>query len=370
MINTQKRINRVQIEGFKSIQSLDLEMRPINILIGANGSGKSNFISLFAFLRSLFEEKLQIYVKDNGFADTFFHFGSKQTGRIMIEVNIGNNIYHVEFKHGEENDTLIFDNERYKFTDPIKNSPAEFYTRESSNESFFQNIFNKENEDIREYHQRYINSHRVYQFHDTSPTAAFKKPQKLSLSAYLQRDARNLAPFLFHLQQHWQDSYQRIVYAIQTIAPFFHDFYLVPQDDESIILRWIHRKHETQFSADRLSDGTARFICMATLFLQPDRLRPKTIFLDDLELGLHHTALVVLADIIKSISKETQVVCSTQSVTFANHFEPAVFIVVDQESGTSQFRRLDNRKDLDIWLEDYQMGDIWMKNLIGGKPKW
>ena len=361
-------LKRVQVQGFKSIRELDLAMNPINILIGANGSGKSNFISLFTFLRNLSEGKLQTYVEKNGFANVFFHFGSKQTERITLQVDVSNNSYHVDFVHGEANDALVFEQEYCTFLG--SNKP--FYVKGSLGESGLLPDADTDSRPVREYTRNYLQNCRVYHFHDTSSTAAFKQAQKLSANTYLHSDAANLAPFLLFLQEHYLASYKDIITSIQTVAPFFHDFYLIPQGrmgDESLLLRWTHREHEAPFSANQLSDGTARFICMATLFLQPDELRPDTIVLDEPELGLHPAALEVLAEIIKATSKRTQVVCSTQSVTFANHFEPEDFIVVDQHKGVSVFSRLEP-ESLSVWLEDYGMGDIWNKNLIGGRPEW
>ncbi|QHI26751.1 AAA family ATPase [Acinetobacter haemolyticus] len=368
MTDAQLHLQRVSLSGFKSIKSLDLEINPINILIGANGSGKSNFISLFTFLRNLSEGKLQIYVEKNGFANTFFHFGSKTTKQITLEINVGSNGYHVDFVHGESNDALVFEQEYCTFT----GSSRHFRVKGRLGESGLLPNGVSDSDYVKKYTREYMEKCRVYHFHDTSSSAAFKQAQKRSSNAYLQPDAANLAPFLLYLKENWIESYQDIVATIQTVAPFFHDFYLTPQGekgDESLLLRWLHRDHDVPFSANQLSDGTARFICMAALFLQPESLRPNAIILDEPELGLHPAALAVLADIIKSISKQTQVICSTQSVTFANYFEPEDFIVVDQEKGVSTFSRL-NRKELEIWLENYQMGDIWTKNLIGGRPEW
>ena len=368
MTDAQPHLHRVKLSGFKSIKSLDLQMNPINILIGANGSGKSNFISLFTFLRNLSEGKLQTYVEKNGFANTFFHFGSKTTKKITLEIDVGSNGYHAEFVHGESNDALVFEQEYCTFT----GSSRLFRVKGKLGESGLIPGGEADSDYVKKYTRQYMENCRVYHFHDTSSTAAFKQAQKLSSSVYLQPDAANLAPFLRFLKENWHDSYQDIVATIQTVAPFFHDFFLVPQGttgDESLLLRWIDRDHDAPFSANQLSDGTARFICMAALFLQPEWLRPHTIILDEPELGLHPAALEVLADIIKSVSKQSQVICSTQSVTFANYFEPEDFIVVDQEKGASHFSRLD-RKNLEIWFESYQMGDIWTKNLIGGRPEW
>lgn len=361
-------LQRVQVQGFKSIKTLDLALHPINILIGANGSGKSNFISLFTFLRHLSEGKLQIYVERNGFANVFFHFGSKHTERIALALRVGNRNYGVEFVHGQANDALVFDSEYC--TDTELDKPI--YIKGQLGESGLLSTLTDQKEVLRAQTQHYLQGCRVYHFHDTSATAAFKQAQKCSANSYLYPDAANLAPYLLYLRQHYPASYKEIVTAIQTVAPFFHDFYLQPQGpvgDESLLLRWIHREHDTPFSAHQLSDGTARFICMATLFLQPAELRPNTLVLDEPELGLHPAALEVLAEIIKAVSKQTQVICSTQSITFANHFEAEDFIVVDQQQGSSVFSRLD-ADSLNEWLDEYGVGDIWNKNLIGGRPEW
>jgi predicted ATPase len=361
-------LHQIKLKGFKSIKNIDLKMNPINILIGANGAGKSNLISLFTFLRYLSEGKLQTYTERQGYANTFFHFGSKNTPKIIIDIDIGNNGYHVEFVHGETNDTLVFDTEYCT----VSSSSRKWQIKGQLGESGLLPGSESDSDYVRKYTREYMEKCRVYHFHDTSPTAGFKQAQKLHSGVILNSDASNLAPVLLYFRDHYQSCYQEIVSTIQTVAPFFHDFYFEPRGekgDESLLLRWIHRDHETPFSANQLSDGTARFICMATLFLQPEWHRPSTIVLDEPELGLHPAALNVLAEMVKVASKNNQVICSTQSVAFANQFDPEDFIVVDQEKGVSTFKRPD-RETLEHWLKDYGMGDIWTKNLIGGRPEW
>jgi predicted ATPase len=361
-------LHQIKLSGFKSIKNLDLQMKPINILIGANGAGKTNFISLFTFLRNLSEGKLQTYIEKQGYANTFFHFGSKTTPKIIIDLEIGNNGYHVEFVHSENSDKLVFDTEYCTYS----NSSKLWEIKGKLGESGLLLGSQSASDSVRLYTRDYLQNCRVFHFHDTSPTVGFKQAQKLNSSVVLNSDASNLAPVLFFLKINRPTYYQEIISSIQTVAPFFHDFYFEPRGekgDESLLLRWIHREYETPFSANQLSDGTARFICMATLFLQPKEYRPNTIILDEPELGLHPAALNVLSEIIKTVSKENQVICSTQSVAFANQFEPEDFIVVDQHKGVSTFNRPD-QKALEHWLADFGMGDIWSKNLIGGRPEW
>ncbi|TGO02015.1 hypothetical protein PN36_31910 [Candidatus Thiomargarita nelsonii] len=363
MIENEHQIPQLQsitVKGYKSIKSLELNLSAINILIGANGAGKSNFISLFTFLNQLSQGRLRIYVEQQGFANTFFHFGAKHTPKISLKLDIGNNGYHVVFVHGANDDSLIFEEEYCTLT----GSSTKWQVKGKLGESGLLADANN----VREY----LEDCRVYHFHDTSASAGFKQANELSASDYLYKDAKNLASFLYRLRKDYPKTYQDIVSSIQTVAPFFQDFYLEPrgrEGNEKILLKWLHRDHDETFSANQLSDGTARFICLATLFLQPQELRPNTIVLDEPELGLHPAALDVLAEIIKSTTTENQVICSTQSVSFANLFAPEKFIVVDQENGVSTFKRLD-KSSLAHWLDDYGMGDIWNKNLIGGRPEW
>jgi predicted ATPase len=351
-------LRSISVKGYKSIKSLELNMSAINILIGANGAGKSNFISLFSFLNQLSQGRLRTYVEQHGFANTFFHFGAKHTQKISLKLDVGNNGYHVVFVHGANDDSLIFEEESCIFTG------MKWQLKGKLGESGLLS----EAGSVREY----LEDFRVYHFHDTSASAGFKQANELNASDYLYKDAKNIASFLYRLRTDYPKYYRDIVSTIQTVAPFFHEFYLEPrgrEGEEKILLKWLHRDHDETFSANQLSDGTARFICLATLFLQPQELRPNTIILDEPELGLHPASLEVLAEMIKSIAKENQVICSTQSVSFANLFAPEEFIVVDQEKGVSTFRRLD-KSSLNHWLDDYGMGDIWNKNLIGGRPEW
>ncbi|MBL1278551.1 MAG: AAA family ATPase [Ectothiorhodospiraceae bacterium] len=372
MTEKTNNLKHIKVEGFKSIAKLDLPIENINILIGANGAGKTNLISLFTFLGFLSQGKLRNYVLSDGGAERFFHFGTRQTHQITIDLKVGVNGYHAEFSPNLDDDSLVFSKEYCTIT----SSSKKWNLYPKKGESGFVSGEQADSELVKKYTREFLEKCRVYHFHDTSNQALFKKTNKLDNHYFLEKDAANIAPFLYSLKiskmEIYRQSYQQIVSAIQTVAPFFHDFYLEPtgeEGDKNILLRWVHAQHDAPFSANLLSDGTARFICLATLFLQPASHRPATIILDEPELGLHPAALAVLADIMQATARETQVICSTQSVEFANFFAPEDFIVVDAKEGVSTFQRLE-KEPLKHWLEDYGMGDIWVKNLIGGRPAW
>jgi len=187
-------------------------------------------------------------------------------------------------------------------------------------------------------------------------------------SFFLYGEGQNLAAFLYTIREENKTVYNRIVKTIQSIAPFLSDFYLQPNSEGFLKLNWQDKYSSVIFGPNDLSDGTLRFIALVTLFMQPDL--PDTIIIDEPELGLHPFAITKLAGMIKSAAaKGTQVIIATQSVDLINNFSPEQIITVDQDEGESQFKRLQS-DELNHWLEEYSVGELWQRSIINeGQPK-
>jgi predicted ATPase len=360
-------LNHIKIDGFKSIRSLDLELKSLNILVGSNGAGKSNLIQFFRFMRMLVDTQLQLFVAQQGGANAILHFGTKTTKTLNIALALNPNAYHAKLA-STVNDELLFTEEegQYLYTSNDGSNKTTHYSLEGKKESGIKNS----NERAVGYIEKYIKSWKVYHFHDTSETALFKRECALNGIPSLAWDAANLASFLHYLKGSYRVQYNNIVAIVKLVAPYFHDFYLEPnpKNPNSIRLRWLHVEQEDAvFSASQLSDGTLRFICLATLFLQPEDLLPKTIIIDEPELGLHPYAIQLLASMMKSCSTKNQVIAATQSVTLLNQFTFEDLIVVDRDKGASVFKR-PTQEEADTWMEDYGLGELWEKNWLGGTP--
>ncbi|HFA48053.1 MAG TPA: DUF2813 domain-containing protein [Bacteroidetes bacterium] len=359
------RLNRIQIAGYKSIKRLDLPIQDLNVLIGANGAGKSNFIGFFRFIRNLVEERMQVFVAQKGGADKILYYGSKVTGALKVDIDISPNHYAFKLVPGQ-GDRLFFEYEycgfdtTYRYAENINEKITESDLAAYSREKDY---------GAGKYVFDVLSKWRVYHFHDTSGSAKVKKTGKISDADYLREDASNLAAFLFRMRETHPKHYQRIVKTVQLVIPFFQDFKLRPiyNNPDNILLEWIDKHSDMPFSADDLSDGSLRFICLATLLLQPKL--PQLILLDEPELGLHPLAIAILAGLFKKASHRSQIIISTQSVNLINDFEPGHIVVVekDRETGESVFNRLDKDK-LSYWIDEYSLGDLWEKNVIGGRP--
>lgn len=365
----KRALDKIKIKGYKSIRNLErLELSNLNVLIGANGSGKSNFISIFRLLNQIVDENLQVFIGQAGGANRFLYLGQKQTEQIEVSLTFGDNSYSCCLVPAA-GDRLIFGKEEISYHNRNYPSPRTISLGGGHRETEL--IEESENEpervNIADYVIKAIRSWKVYHFHDTSATARVKQEGDINDNESLRSDASNLAAFLYFLKEKQQPYYRKILAIIRRVAPFFNEFTLRPNplNDKTILLEWQELGSDAYFDANMLSDGTLRFICLATLLLQPNL--PSTILIDEPELGLHPYAIQLLVGMLRSASVQTQVIVSTQSVPLVNQLTPEDIIVVDRENNQSTFRRLDG-KELENWLEDYGLGDLWEKNLLGGRP--
>jgi predicted ATPase len=364
-------ISKLTIKGYKSIRNLEnFELRNLNILIGPNGGGKSNFIEFFSFLRAISKGRSQYFVTHQGGADRILYLGSKITKELVGSIT-SSGILSWEFKlFPSKVDELLFYEEEVTGG---SSSLSTKWAREFEHGFHESTLFSKGNaehdkyvEKIRNRIQPVIESWVVYHFHDTSDLAGVKKPCSKRDYEYLRSDASNLTAFLLRLKKKHQRDYAAIREVIQLAAPFFDDFLLREEEDEDkddVLLEWRQKGSDYPFHPSQISDGTLRFICLATALLQPNP--PSTILLDEPELGLHPYALAILAGLIQKASYRAQVIVSTQSAALIDHFQPEDIILVERKNDESVFSRPDTEK-LKIWLEDYSLGDIWSRNIIEG----
>lgn len=362
-------IRNIKIENYKSIKNLDIDLKNINILIGSNGAGKSNFVSFFKLLNSLIRKNIQNHIAKESGAKNILYYGLKESKYLCGEITFQNDdAYSFKLVPNTE-EGLYFESEALDYKNyniplnKISNGNSE--TRIEMFEK--KNLFGEDIDDTEEITEL-MKKFKVHHFHDTSKTALVKQSFNIHDNEILYEDARNLASFLFKLSIKEPKALKKIEKTIRLIAPYFDGFILKPNvyDDEEIRLAWKEKNSDMLFNASHLSDGTLRMICLVTLFLQPNP--PKIIILDEPELGLHPFALTVLSDLIKKVSaKKTQVIISTQSVPLIDKFDIEDIVIVEKKSKESTFKRL-KIDELKEWVDEYSVGELWEKNLLGGRP--
>lgn len=311
-------ITRLEIKEYRSIKSADIKLSELNILIGANGAGKSTFIAL-----------LQLF-------------------SCAIRGDKGHPCSH-RLKKGV-NAVIFFkaDGIEHHINALVKDNEIAIDGDETAIGIF----------------KQLVGDWAFYQFNNTSHQAAIKSFGELMGGSPLMHDAGNTASFLYHMKKQSPKAYSRVIEAVRAIIPYFEDFILTPEDG-NIMLCWREIGVDEIFEATQMSDGTLRAIALVTLLMQPDL--PSLICIDEPELGLHPYAIGVMAELIKNASARAQIIISTQSVELVNHFNLDDLIVVERREGQSVFNRLE-REQYQSWLEDYTLGELWKANVIGGKP--
>ncbi len=356
------KLERITIRGYKSIRSLEnFKLGNLNVLIGANGAGKSNFISIFQMLAAVVDQRLQLYVQEHDGPDALLYKGRKHTPELEAEFYFNRNGYRITLKAAGER--FIFSREETWFSGDIVDSahPLGFGHREAL-------LPEVKGDTFAPYVRPAIAGWRVYHFHDTSNSAPVRQAQAVRDNLRLKADASNLAAFLRLLRDHHSEHYKRIIETIRLAAPFFGDFVHRNDPGERVELEWFELTDpDTPLGPRQLSDGTMRFICLATLLLQPTSLQPSTILIDEPELGLHPYALALLVGLLRQAAERKQLIVSTQSVELVNELTPQDLIVVSHKDGGSTFVRLD-QEELKAWLDDYALGELWKMNVIGGRP--
>jgi predicted ATPase len=370
------RLIKLQLTGFRSIVDTELGFNKLNVLIGANGAGKSNLIEFFhmlSFMLSSPSGALQRYVLEfGGGANRLLHDGAKRTREIeanlVLETDRGRNDYRFRlfFSAG---DTLLFAEEACRFSrkgHAINPTWVELGAghRESA-------LLDRTGDTTRKKTERTIANLLtglvVYHFQDTSKEARIKTRWEITDGTWLKYDAANLAPFLFGLRNQYPDYYRRTVETVRQVAPFFDDFVLEPEG-RTLLLRWRERASDLIFDASQASDGMLRSMALITALMQPPAKLPALLIVDEPELGLHPYAITIIGGLIKAVAQNCQALIATQSPLLLDQFDPGDVIVVERDNRASTFHR-ESEERLRDWLSEYAMSDLWQKNILGGRPR-
>ncbi|MDR0219562.1 MAG: AAA family ATPase [Enterobacteriaceae bacterium] len=363
-------LDKLTIKGFKSIHQLnEFELKNLNVIVGANGAGKSNLISFFKMLRALIDGTLNRYVRDNGGASDLLFNGNKVTQKMAFETRFGDSGFRFNLVSTPANGCAIEDEARYD----IKGADG-WWLLGDSDDGRSKMVAEIENNSADAPYSKpvydAIASWQIYHFHDTSATAGMRKYEIIQDNKTLRTDASNISAFLLKLKNDAPHEYKSIVNAIRLVTPFFHDFILEPRQSgqkEEVNMSWMQKDSDYPMQPYHLSDGSIRFICLVTALLQPNP--PSTIIIDEPELGLHPAAIVILAEIIQQTAQRTQVIIATQSPILIDQFSVEDIVIVNRKQGASSFERL-NEADFSQWLENYSLGELWEKNVIAGGPSY
>lgn len=364
-------INRITIHGFKSIRELvDFELKDLNVIVGANGAGKSNFIQVFQMVRAMAKKNFQEFVVSAGGADAFPYNGLKTTDCIRVVFDFGRNAYGFELRPTSDERFSISEQQRFKDSEWFLTGSALLESQLLDHRDECSSL-NPGRPGVGHYVYQAISNWTEYHFHDTSPHAPMRRSEIVEDYVRLREDGCNIASFLKAMREDGEEgrkAYSKIVATVRLVMPFFDDFRLDVIKNgaaEKVKLTWKQRGSDYPFQPYHLSDGSIRFICLATALLQPRP--PSTIIIDEPELGLHPLAINIVAELMKVASTRTQVIVATQSPLLIDQFDFDDIVVASRKAGATVFERL-KETDFAAWMEEFTIGELLTNNVIQGGP--
>jgi predicted ATPase len=379
------KINRIKIAGFRRLHAIDLPVRPFMVLIGANGVGKTSFLDALSILSASASGNLNgILSRFGGIANiltrgisedlSFFvdmavpgykpleyelRLAPKGTGyaisrEVLSQQRDG---YPEPFKHidSTDGDIRYYEIEEERLVRPDwEHGPLE--TSLAQVPKMF-----RQPEELR----RILATATQYHALDVGPRAPVKMPQPMKPATLPGPDGEDLVPFLYYLREGDRERFDRIVDSLRSAFPDFEELSFPPVAAGMLAMTWKDRKFNKSIYINELSEGTLRFLWLVSL-LQSPNLSTVTM-IDEPEVSMHPELLSLLADLMREASKRTQLIVATHSDRFIRFLRPEEVVVMDINEDGSATATWADSLDLDQWLAEYSLDEVWRMGRMGGR---
>jgi predicted ATPase len=374
---------QIAVHCFRRLCNVDLELRPLTVLIGANGTGKTSLLDVFSLLASSAQGSLNKSIIDlSGLSalitydraeDLALGISMAVPGHEPLEYRLGlmpqgaGYVIRWEvlsskrrpepFKHIESFGSVVryFDAAQQRLVGPTwEYNPLE--TSLSQVPKMYQ-----EPEDFR----RRLASSTYYHILDVEPRSPVRLPQPMRPAALPGKDGEDLVSCLFYLRETDHDRFELVEDSLHAAFPTFERLDFPPVAAGTLAMTWRDKNFSRPLYMHQLSEGMLRFLWLATLLASPG-LTALTL-LDEPEVSLHPELLSLLAGLLREAANRTQLVVATHSDRLVRFLKPAEVVVIDStDDGMAQLTWAD-QLDLDDWLAEYTLDEVWRMGRMGGR---
>lgn len=377
-------IKHIYISGFRKLYDINLEVRPLNVLIGANGVGKTALLDALLLLSASASGALSKTLSNQGGMASLLTRGKAEDLSFAIDMiangELTPNFYHLQLTHQGTGHTIsreVLSRERegaepFLFIDS-HDGDINFIDAdtkllrpiivEDDKESFLSYV-SERHQDIVKF-RRILRSVFKYHVLDVGPRAPIKLPQQINPADTPGVDGEDLVSFLYSLRENNRDRYEAVEDTLRVAFPGFESLNFPPVAAGMLAMTWNDRHYRKPFYMHELSEGTLRFLWLVSLLQSPTL--PTITMIDEPEVSLHPELLSILADLMREASRRTKLVVATHSDRFISFLKPEEVIVMDSDEEGFTTAAWADTLDLDEWLKEYSLDEVWRLGRMGGR---
>ncbi len=377
--------SRIEIKGFRRLHDVTVDMRPLMVLIGANGVGKTSFLDAVSLLSASAAGALNGRLSDLGGVVDVLTRGYSGDMVLNVEVPVPHfeplrYELHLETQgqaYGISQETLS--QASGEFLEPFKHIDSQYSdvryfeteTRKLLRPNWEHDPFESSLSQVpRMYRQaeefrRTLSSAAQYHVLDVSKRAPVKLPQLLKPAELPGDNGEDLVPFLYNLREADPDRYQAIEDSLKAAFPSFESLNFPSPAAGMLSMTWKDANFRTPMYTHQLSEGTLRFLWLIALLQSPGL--PVVAMIDEPEVSLHPELLSLLADLLREASGRSQIIVATHSDRFVRFLDPQELVVMDADSSGHASMTWADSLDLDEWLAEYSLDEVWRLGRIGGR---
>ncbi len=379
------KIKRIKISGFRRLLAIDLPVRPFMVLIGANGVGKTSFLDAFSTLSASASGNLNSILSQFGGISNLLTRGKIEDLSFLVDMTApGHQPLEYElrlsskgtgyaisgevlcqqpddfdktFRHidSSDGDIRYYETEENRLVRPDwEHNPLETSLAQVPK-------MYRQPEELR----RILATATQYHVLDVGPRAPVKMPQPMKPATLPGPDGGDLVPYLYYLREGDRDRYEVIIDSLRTAFPDFEELNFPPVAAGLLAMTWKDKKFSKPIYMNELSEGTLRFLWLVSL-LQSPNLSTVTM-IDEPEVSLHPELLSLLADLMREAAKRTQLIVATHSDRFIRFLSPDEVVVMDVDDDGCASATWADSLDLDQWLAEYSLDEVWRMGRMGGR---
>ena len=377
------KINRIGIEGFRRLINVDIEMRPMMVMIGANGVGKTSFMDALSLLSASANGSLNQHLSDFGGFASVTTRGSTGGMALRTEIDIlGEWQLKYSLKVSPEGIGYSISHEKLAEANPP--STLNYIDSQGGKVCYHESVLNELSQSDWQYDPResalsqmptklprpvifkyILETATKYHVLDVSQRAPIKLPQQLRPTTLPGQNGEDLAPFLYNLRETDHDRFEAVEDALKAAFSGFESLSFPPVAAGMIAMTWKDKAFKAPFYMNQLSEGTLRFLWLASLLQSPQL--PAITMIDEPEVSIHPELLSLLADLMREASLRSHIVVATHSDRLVAFLKPEEVVVMDICEDGGATMTWGDTLELDDWLTDYSLDEVWQMGLMGGR---